>query len=113
MNKLPDCPKCNSEYTYEDGTLFICPECGNEWSSESNGENDTVFRDINGNILENGDSVTVTKDLKVKGSSSAIKKGTKVKNIRLLEEPVNDHDIEAKVPGIGSLYLKTNLVKKL
>ncbi|MDY3207281.1 zinc ribbon domain-containing protein YjdM, partial [Clostridium baratii] len=91
MSNLPNCPKCNSEYTYEDGVLFICPECAYEWTAESANENEDelVVKDSNGNILKDGDSVTIIKDLKVKGCSSALKKGTKVKNIRLVE---GDHN---------------------
>ncbi|MDF2606912.1 MAG: phnA, partial [Bacillales bacterium] len=85
MEKLPNCPKCNSEYTYEDGTNFVCPECGHEWTLDSNIEEIKVVKDSNGNILRDGDSVTVIKDLKVKGSSSVLKMGTKVKSIRLVE----------------------------
>jgi protein PhnA len=113
MSKLPNCPKCNSEYTYEDGPLFICPECAYEWTADSASEaeeNDLVVKDSNGNILSDGDSVTVIKDLKVKGSSSAIKKGTKVKNIRLVE---GDHNIDCKIDGFGAMSLKSEFVKKL
>ncbi len=112
MHDLPNCPKCNSEYTYEDGTLFVCPECSYEWTKESQDlENESkVIRDVNGNILTDGDSVTVIKDLKVKGSSSVVKIGTKVKNIRLVE---GDHDIDCKIDGFGAMSLKSKFVKKL
>jgi protein PhnA len=113
MVDLPKCPKCNSEYTYEDGSLLICPECGHEWTLQSEGENNednNVVKDANGNILTDGDSVTVIKDLKVKGSSSAIKKGTKVKNIRLVD---GDHNIDCKIDGFGAMGLKSEFVKKL
>ncbi len=112
MHDLPNCPKCNSEYTYEDGTLFVCPECSYEWTKESQDlENEAkVIRDVNGNVLTDGDSVTVIKDLKVKGSSSVVKIGTKVKNIRLVE---GDHDIDCKIDGFGAMSLKSKFVKKL
>lgn len=113
MFKLPNCPKCNSEYTYEDGSMFICPECAHEWNEASeNGSNEDVLvvKDANGNILSDGDSVTVIKDLKVKGASSALKKGTKVKNIRLVE---GDHNIDCKIDGFGAMQLKSEFVKKL
>ncbi len=113
MEQLPNCPKCNSEYTYEDGSLLICPECGYEWSKDSiEEEEDTlVVKDANGNILNDGDDVTVIKDLKVKGSSSGIKVGTKVKGIRLVDG--NDgHNIDCKIPGVGAIKLKQEFVKK-
>ncbi|MEH6940823.1 zinc ribbon domain-containing protein YjdM [Bacillus sp. JJ722] len=113
MNNLPNCPKCNSEYTYEDGTLLICPECGHEWTLESDAENneDTkVVKDVNGNVLNDGDAVTVIKDLKVKGSSSVLKQGTKVKSIRLVD---GDHDIDCKIDGFGAMKLKSEFVKKI
>lgn len=113
MVDLPNCPKCNSEYTYEDGGLFICPECAHEWTEKPEGENNDdkkVIRDANGNILNDGDTVTVIKDLKVKGSSSALKIGTKVKNIRLVE---GDHDIDCKIDGFGAMSLKSEFVKKV
>jgi protein PhnA len=114
MSNLPNCPKCNSEYTYEDGTQLICPECGHEWSLQSESENTEdvkVFKDANGNILNDGDSVTIIKDLKVKGSSSVLKVGTKVKNIRLLVD--GDHDIDCKIDGFGAMKLKSEFVKKV
>ncbi|MCD6436291.1 MAG: alkylphosphonate utilization protein [Clostridiales bacterium] len=115
MNKLPNCPKCNSEYTYEDGNLLICPECGYEWNPDMiiTENEEKIYKDVNGNILKNGDSVIVIKDLKVKGTSSTLKMGTKVKNIRLIEEDGAGHDIDCKVEGFGAIYLKTSLVKKL
>ena len=113
MDNLPNCPKCNSEYTYEDGNLFICPECGHEWNTHSvseNNEDELVVKDANGNILKDGDSVTIIKDLKVKGASSALKAGTKVKNIRLVD---GDHKIDCKIDGFGAMSLKSEFVKKL
>lgn len=113
MENIPSCPKCNSQYTYEDGELYICPECGYEWSKDSSSLEDEglIVKDANGNILQDGDSVTVIKDLKVKGSSSGIKVGTKIKKIRLVES--NDgHNIDCKVPGVGQIRLKQEFVKK-
>ncbi len=111
MSDLPGCPKCNSEYTYEDGALLVCPECGHEWSlADSQSDPDAlVVKDANGNLLQDGDSVSVIKDLKVKGSSLVVKVGTKVKNIRLVE---GDHDIDCKIDGIGAMKLKSEFVKK-
>lgn len=112
MEKLPNCPKCNSEYTYEDGTLLVCPECGHEWTLESEaetGSDEKMVKDANGNILSDGDSVTIIKDLKVKGSSSSLKIGTKVKSIRLVD---GDHNIECKIDGFGEMKLKSEFVKK-
>ena len=107
---LPNCPKCNSEYSYKDGTMLVCPECAHEWSEiESDDSDEKVIRDSNGNELADGDTVSVIKDLKVKGSSSVVKVGTKVKNIRLVD---GDHDIDCKVPGIGAMKLKSEFVKK-
>lgn len=112
MSTLPNCPKCNSEYTYEDGSLLVCPECAHEWSldteAESSEEN-KVVRDANGNILNDGDAITIIKDLKVKGSSSVLKIGTKVKNIRLVD---GDHDIDCKIDGFGAMKLKSEFVKR-
>jgi protein PhnA len=111
MSALPNCPKCNSEYTYEDGSLLICPECGHEWSLETaSREEESVIKDANGNVLSDGDSVTVIKDLKVKGSSSTLKQGTKVKNIRLVD---GDHNIDCKIDGFGAMSLKSEYVKKI
>jgi protein PhnA len=113
MSNLPNCPKCNSEYTYEDGSLLVCPECAHEWSLEGGNNEDTnVIKDANGNILNDGDSVTVIKDLKVKGSSSSIKIGTKVKSIRLVPDAADGHDIECKIDGFGAMKLKSSVVKK-
>ena len=113
MTKLPNCPKCNSEYTYEDRGLFVCPECAHEWTSESaaaeNNEDKLIVKDANGTILNDGDTVTIIKDLKVKGSSSALKVGTKVKNIRLVD---GDHNIDCKIEGFGAMSLKSEFVKK-
>ncbi|WP_320047194.1 zinc ribbon domain-containing protein YjdM [uncultured Ilyobacter sp.] len=113
MIDLPNCPKCNSEYTYEDGSVFVCPECAYEWTLEMESENSeekNIVKDSNGTVLNDGDSVTVIKDLKVKGSSLVVKIGTKVKNIRLVE---GDHDIACKIDGIGSMNLKSEFVKKI
>lgn len=112
MSQLPPCPKCNSEYTYEDRGLFICPECAHEWSQDGvteSAEVTKVIRDANGNVLQDGDTITVIKDLKVKGSSLVVKVGTKVKNIRLVD---GDHDIDCKIDGIGAMKLKSEFVKK-
>jgi protein PhnA len=111
MSDLPNCPKCNSEYTYEVGALLTCPECAYEWSEfvANASEKVRVWKDANGTILQDGDTVTVIKDLKVKGSSSALKGGTKVKNIRLIDE---DHDIDCKIDGFGAMQLKSEFVKK-
>jgi protein PhnA len=113
MTALPKCPKCSSEFTYVDGSNYVCPECAHEWSKEAAadaGEQTKVFKDAFGNVLVDGDSVTVIKDLKVKGSSSVVKVGTKVKNIRLVD---GDHDIDCKIDGIGAMQLKTEFVKKV
>ncbi|MDW0114575.1 zinc ribbon domain-containing protein YjdM [Sporosarcina saromensis] len=112
MSTLPNCPKCNSEYTYEDGNLFVCPECAYEWTAESEQEaqEEKVYRDANGNVLQDGDTITVIKDLKVKGSSNVVKMGTKVKNIKLVD---GDHDIDCKIDGFGPMQLKTEFVKKI
>ncbi len=110
MSDLPNCPKCNSEYTYEDGSLFVCPECAHEWTLESETEDQKVVKDAYGNVLNDGDSITVIKDLKVKGSSSVVKIGTKVKSIRLVD---GDHDIDCKIDGFGAMKLKSEFVKKV
>lgn len=113
MSELPACPKCNSEYTYEMGSLLVCPECANEWTAENEEiETEKVIKDAVGNILQDGDTVTIIKDLKVKGSSTAIKVGTKVRNIRLVNGP-DGHDIDAKVDGFGAMNLKSSVVKKV
>ena len=112
MNGLPKCPQCSSEFTYEDGDNYVCPECAHEWpkaAAAEASEQAKVFKDAFGNVLVDGDSVTVIKDLKVKGSSSVVKVGTKVKNIRLVD---GDHDIDCKIDGIGAMQLKTEFVKK-
>ncbi len=113
MSTSPNCPKCQSAYTYEDGELFVCPECAHEWPRVASveAEEEKVVKDANGNVLVDGDTVTVMKDLKVKGSSSAIKMGTKVKSIRLVDG-ADDHDIACKIDGFGSMYLKSQYVKK-
>jgi protein PhnA len=113
MNELPSCPKCQSEYTYEMGSLLVCPECAHEWTQEAEGvETEKVIKDAVGNVLQDGDTVTIIKDLKVKGSSTAIKVGTKVRNIRLVNGP-DGHDIDAKVDGFGPMNLKSSVVKKV
>ncbi len=112
MQKLPNCPKCNSEYTYEDGSILICPECSYEWNEENEVQNIMTIKDVNSNILNDGDAITIIKDLKVKGSSSSIKMGTKVKNIRLIEDNGDGHDIECKIDGFGIIKLKSSVVKK-
>lgn len=114
MSALPNCPKCNSEYTYEDGNLLVCPECAYEWAagSEAAGEEQEVIKDANGNVLNDGDTVTIIKDLKVKGASSSIKIGTKVKSIRLVPDAADGHDIECKIDGFGAMKLKSSVVKK-
>ncbi|QYA43518.1 alkylphosphonate utilization protein [Macrococcoides bohemicum] len=114
MMSLPNCPKCGSEYTYEDGLNYVCPMCAHEWpiNLEVEEEAEAVIKDSVGNILNDGDSATIIKDLKIKGTSSVIKKGTKVKNIRIIE-PENGHDIDGKVDGFGQLNLKSEVVKKL
>lgn len=111
---LPNCPKCQSEYTYQDGDLLICPECAHEWKEgeQAEGEAGAIIKDANGNVLADGDTVTMIKDLKIKGSSSVVKVGTKVKNIRLLPEASDGHDIDCKVDGIGAIKLKSEYVKK-
>lgn len=114
MSELPECPKCQSPYVYEDRAMYICPECAHEWpqdaTAEQNGTQERVTKDSNGVILTDGDTVTVIKDLKVKGSSTVVKVGTKVKNIRLVD---GDHDIDCKIPGIGSMGLKSEFVRKV
>lgn len=112
MSALPHCPACNADYTYEDGTLFVCPMCGHEWAQagdDSPAEESRDIRDANGNVLIDGDTITVIKDLKIKGSSQVVKVGTRVKNIRLVE---GDHDIDCKIDGIGAMKLKSEFVRK-
>ena len=111
MSSLPKCQKCGSEFTYEDGNMYVCPECAHEWSKmvTENANDKRVVHDAHGNVLQDGDTVTVIKDLKIKGSSSVVKVGTKVKNIRLVD---GDHDIDCKIDGIGAMQLKSEFVKK-
>lgn len=115
MSALPDCPQCGSSYAYEDRSLLVCPECGHEWSPDearaeaAAADEAAMVRDANGNPLADGDSVIVIKDLKVKGSSTVVKAGTKVRNIRLVD---GDHDIDCKVDGIGAMGLKSEFVRK-
>jgi protein PhnA len=115
MTALPHCPKCQSSYTYEDRGSYNCPECGHEWSAtegakEESGADSLVVRDANGTLLKDGDTVTVIKDLKAKGSSTIVKVGTKIKNIRLVD---SDHNIDCHVPGIGPMGLKSEFLKKV
>ncbi len=110
MSDLANCPQCGSEFTYEDRGLVVCSACGHEWSAGAEGESGgLVVKDAYGTLLADGDSITVIKDLKIKGSSSVVKVGTKVKNIRLVE---GDHDIDCKIDGIGAMKLKSEFVKK-
>ncbi len=112
MNELPACPQCQSQYTYQDGEQLVCPECGHEWqpgAEAPSADEGLKVIDANGNTLIDGDTITVIKDLKVKGSSSVVKVGTKVKNIRLVE---GDHNIDCKIDGIGAMKLKSEFVKK-
>jgi protein PhnA len=113
MSALPPCPQCNSEFVYEDGTQLVCPECGHEWSATAAAaaeEGPKVYKDAAGNVLQDGDTVTVIKDLKLKGGGGTVKQGTKVKNIRLVD---GDHDIDCKIDGFGQMGLKTEFVKKV
>lgn len=112
MESFPKCPQCQSEYTYKDAEMFICPDCMFEWESDAvlqPSESQRIIKDANGNVLQNGDNITVIKELKIKGSSLVVKVGTKVKNIRLVE---GDHDIDCKIEGIGAMKLKSQFVKK-
>lgn len=112
METLPNCPECNSEYTYEDGSMLVCPECAHEWSltaETESAEEEQLIKDANGTPLKDGDAVTIVKDLKVKGSSSTLKIGTRVKSIRLVE---GDHNIDCKIDGFGAMKLKSEFVKK-
>ncbi len=112
MSDIPPCPECKSPYGYDDGSVFVCPECGHEWAKDAAATalvDEPVVTDANGNVLADGDTVTVIKDLKVKGSSSVVKVGTRVKNIRLVD---GDHDIDCKIDGIGAMKLKSEFVKK-
>ena len=113
MSTLPACPKCNSEFTYDDGANFICPECAHEWPMQAGAEaadEAKVYRDSAGNVLQDGDTVSIIKDLKLKGSGGTLKMGTKVKNIRLVD---SDHDIDCKIDGFGAMSLKSEFVKKV
>lgn len=113
MGDLPECPQCGCNYTYNDGVRMVCPECAHEWTpgAETNpAAAAPQYRDANGNALQDGDTVTVIKDLKVKGSALVVKVGTKVKNIRLTD---GDHDIDCKIDGIGAMKLKSEFVKKV
>ncbi len=112
MSQLPPCPQCQSPFAYEDGAQLVCPECGHEWQpgAEAAAESSKEIRDSAGSVLQDGDTVTVIKDLKVKGSSLVVKIGTKVKNIRLVE---GDHDIDCKIDGFGAMKLKSEFVKKV
>ncbi|WP_313814175.1 zinc ribbon domain-containing protein YjdM [Glutamicibacter sp.] len=111
---LPPCPKCSSEYTYEMDALLVCPECGHEWNAEADDAQtaEAVIKDAVGNVLQDGDTVSITKTMKVKGAQSALKAGTKVRNIRLVPDN-GDHDIAAKVDGFGQMELKSSIVKKI
>ena len=111
MSEFPPCPQCGSGYTYEDGGMFMCPECGHAWSmaGDSDPVDEPEVKDANGNALSDGDAVVVIKDLKIKGSSAVLKVGTRVKNIRLVE---GDHNIDCKIPGIGAMQLKSEFVRK-
>lgn len=113
MHTLPSCPQCTSDLTYEDGSgNYVCPECGHEWpvqAAEAVGDSVRVYRDASGNVLQDGDTVTVIKDLKPKGSGGVIKQGTKVRNIRLVD---SDHDIDCKIDGFGAMSLKSEFVRK-
>ena len=113
MSTLPACPQCKSEYTYEDGDQYICPECAHEWSAQAGAETTEsarVYRDAVGTVLQDGDTVSIIKDLKLKGSGGTLKIGTKVKNIRLVD---SDHDIDCKIDGFGAMSLKSEFVKKV
>ena len=113
MSALPPCPQCNSEFSYEDGSQYVCPECGHEWSASAAAgaeEGPRVYKDAAGNVLQDGDTVTVIKDLKLKGGGGTVKQGTKVKNIRLVD---GDHEIDCKIDGFGQMGLKTEFVRKV
>jgi len=113
MSDTPNCPQCDCDYTYDDGKQFVCPECAHEWTAGATpaaGSDEKVVKDANGNVLQNGDTITVIKDLKIKGSSQSVKVGTKVKNIRLVD---GDHDIDCRIDGIGAMKLKSEFVKKI
>ena len=111
---FPECPKCGSKFTYEDGHMYVCPECAKEWAIQGEEEEDKIgflVKDAHGNVLKDGDDVTVIKDLKVKGASSALKSGTKVKSIRVVDGP-DGHNLDVKIKGFGSIMLKSEFVKK-
>ena len=113
MNALPACPTCHSELTYEDGAQYVCPECAHEWPKQAGAEaadEAKVYRDSSGTVLQDGDTVSIIKDLKLKGSGGVLKMGTKVKNIRLVD---SDHDIDCKIDGFGAMSLKSEFVKKV
>ena len=113
MSDIPKCPLCNCEYAYEDNAMYVCPECAHEWAIDSTSQGtglEKIYKDANGNILNNGDTVSLIKDLKIKGTASKVKAGTKVKNIRLVD---GDHDIDCKVDGVGAMMLKSEFVKKV
>lgn len=111
---LPACPQCDEDFTYQDGNLLVCPMCSHEWTTTAGetADDTAVIKDAVGNVLQDGDSVTVIKDLKVKGASTPIKVGTKVKSIRLIYDAPDDHDIDCKVEGFGAMKLKSSVVKK-
>ncbi len=117
MSEIPPCPKCQSTYAYEDGQLLVCPECAHEWSrhappapaAEERAEEGLVVRDANGNRLQDGDTVVVVKDLKVKGAPTALKAGTRVRNVRLVD---GDHNLDCRIDGFGAMALKSEFVKK-
>lgn len=114
MTSIPKCLRCGSEYCYEHENMYICPDCGHEWTIDAeqiSESNPAIVKDAYGNVLHDGDTVTIVKDIQVKGSRVALKVGIKVKNIRLVDE-VNGHNIEAKVPGFGIMMLKSEIVKK-
>lgn len=116
MDSLPACPECGSEHSYEMGALLVCPECGHEWNPADSSDSDaadSVITDALGNVLADGDTVTVIKDLKVKGFANSIKVGTKVRGIRLRPDASNGHDIDCKVDGFGQMQLKSSVVKKV
>ena len=110
MSEYPACPQCQGTYTYEMNGIFICPECAHEWGENDVNPDEKIITDANGQVLQDGDTVTVIKDLKIKGTSDVVKVGTKVKNIRLVD---GDHDIDCKIPGIGGMKLKSEFVKKV
>ncbi|MBT5953842.1 alkylphosphonate utilization protein [bacterium] len=114
MTNIPKCPKCNSDYVYEDRDQYVCPDCAHEWmisdAMETASGNKKIISDSNGTPLTDGDTISVIKDLKIKGTSSVVKKGTKVKNIKLVD---GDHDIDCKITGIGPMKLKSEFVKKI